>query len=457
MCIAGSRCCEGQERERVRGMDTKYIHSFIQLAEQMERGQKNIRYLDTTQKECIAALETEFGGCLLDAAREGYRLTETGYAVLEAMKEIRKKMAQTRQMVRACQGEEKDILIEVNITPAVFMQVKSAFQKVCPDIRMTMSDGRIFDHDQPLFRIISSPCLPEEQNYELLFQEDIGIEVYENHPLAKRKSVTLEELAGETFSILSQGSSMRKTLDWLCRKYRFIPRIMIETDSDLVCWQYMKKEGVVAFVPVLCEELYKPEEMKIIRIDQKDFCRYVLLVWEDRSLTPQEDKVRAFMVDYFQNITANSFRNSGRKQGRKRVFAQTFGYFDLYVDGSPVYFPSRKAKELLAFLINRRGGMVSMESAIDALWPEEPYDERVKRRYRNVIIALREVLHKYELEELVIFQRASTCLNRDMLDCDLYGLLKGEPEYQETFQGEYMNQYSWAEPDLAALVQWCGK
>lgn len=101
--------------------------------------------------------------------------------------------------------------------------------------------------------------------------------------------------------------------------------------------------------------------------------------------------------------------------------------------------------------------MVSMESAIDALWPEEPYDERVKRRYRNVIIALREVLHKYELEELVIFQRASTCLNRDMLDCDLYGLLKGEPEYQETFQGEYMNQYSWAEPDLAALVQWCGK
>ena len=66
-------------------------------------------------------------------------------------------------------------------------------------------------------------------------------------------------------------------------------------------------------------------------------------------------------------------------------------------------------------------------------------------------------LGKYELEELVIFQRASTCLNRDMLDCDLYGLLKGEPEYQETFQGEYMNQYSWAEPDLAALVQWCGK
>lgn len=439
-------------------MDTKYIHSFIQLAEQLEHTQGEDRPLDAAQKECIAALEAEFDGCLLDDTGNGYRLTETGYSVLEAMKEIRQKMDQIRQMVRTHQEAEKDILIEVNITPAVFMQVKSAFQKVYPDIHMTMSDGRIFDHDQPLFRIISSSCLPEEQNYELLFQEDIGLEVYEEHRLAKRKSVTLEELDGEKFSMLSQGSSMRKTLDQLCRKYHFIPRIMIETDSDLVCWQYMKKEGVVAFVPTLCEELYKPEEMKIIPIDQKDFCRYVLLVWgEDRILTPEENMVRAFMVDYFQNITARSFKNSGGRQERKRAFAQTFGYFDLYVDGSPVYFRSRKAKELLAFLINRRGGMVSMESVIDTLWPEEPYDERVKRRYRNVIIALREVLQKYELQDLVIFQRASTCLNRDMLDCDLYELLKGAPEYQEKFQGEYMNQYSWAEPDLAALLQWCGK
>ena len=35
-------------------------------------------------------------------------------------------------------------------------------------------------------------------------------------------------------------------------------------------------------------------------------------------------------------------------QRNKRIFARTFGHFDLYIDGSPVMFRSAKAKELLA-------------------------------------------------------------------------------------------------------------
>lgn len=48
-------------------------------------------------------------------------------------------------------------------------------------------------------------------------------------------------------------------------------------------------------------------------------------------------------------------------QRNKRIFARTFGHFDLYIDGSPVMFRSAKAKELLALLVDREGGTVTTD------------------------------------------------------------------------------------------------
>ena len=39
------------------------------------------------------------------------------------------------------------------------------------------------------------------------------------------------------------------------------------------------------------------------------------------------------------------------------IFIRTFGYFDVFVDGVPILFRSEKAKELLALLVDRRGGI----------------------------------------------------------------------------------------------------
>mgnify|MGYP003266795424 FL=1 len=73
------------------------------------------------------------------------------------------------------------------------------------------------------------------------------------------------------------------------------------------------------------------------------------------------------------------------KGQQKRIFIRTFGRFDVFIDQELVKFQNAKSKELLALCVDRMGGEVTMEEAIDKLWPEKDYDSRVKALYLSLI------------------------------------------------------------------------
>ena len=60
--------------------------------------------------------------------------------------------------------------------------------------------------------------------------------------------------------------------------------------------------------------------------------------------------------------TWNNGRNNadGRKVKNVDIFIKTFDGFDVYVNGKMVYFPSSKAKEMLAIMVEKRGSSVSL-------------------------------------------------------------------------------------------------
>lgn len=80
------------------------------------------------------------------------------------------------------------------------------------------------------------------------------------------------------------------------------------------------------------------------------------------------------------------------RRQRKRVYFRTFGRFDMFVDGEAVYFANTKAKELLALCVDRKGGSVTIEEAVDKLWEGRAYDNRVKNLYRKAVMYLRQLL-----------------------------------------------------------------
>lgn len=129
---------------------------------------------------------------------------------------------------------------------------------------------------------------------------------------------------------------------------------------------------------------------------------------------------------------------------KSRVQVRTFGEFDLLVDGKPVSFPRAKAKELLAYLIDRHGGTVTRAAAFAVLFEDELYT-RQRQKYMDVIVrSLKATLEGSGAGDILEMNRGGLRICPEKVDCDAYRFFSGDEETVKSYRGEYMSAYSWA-------------
>ena len=130
-----------------------------------------------------------------------------------------------------------------------------------------------------------------------------------------------------------------------------------------------------------------------------------------------------------------------------KLQVRCFGDFEVFWQDEPLSFSRRKTKELLAYLIDRRGVSCEAEQAIAILYEKIDPDEikRAKQNLRNLINDLKSTLQSIGMDDILI-RKGSTLANRpERIDCDYYRMLEGDMSAVNAFRGEYMEQYSWAE------------
>ena len=155
------------------------------------------------------------------------------------------------------------------------------------------------------------------------------------------------------------------------------------------------------------------------------------------------------LEDLKEEVAYAHSRNSQRPSGH--IVVQTFGNFEIFVDGETLVFHRQKAKELLAYLIDRGGRGVNRPGIFAALWEEGLYDYS-KQKYLDVIIrSLRETLKGAGIEDILEIKSGFLRVRTELLDCDLYRFLKNDPEAVNAYRGEYMEEYPWAIFNAASL------
>jgi two-component system LytT family response regulator len=70
---------------------------------------------------------------------------------------------------------------------------------------------------------------------------------------------------------------------------------------------------------------------------------------------------------------------------------------------------------------------------------------------QTLFYSLRKTLRGIGFEDLLIRTRNHTSIDVSKLHCDLYEFLKGSADAVNSYAGEYMNNYSWAELTNARL------
>ena len=124
---------------------------------------------------------------------------------------------------------------------------------------------------------------------------------------------------------------------------------------------------------------------------------------------------------------------------------KTFGNFEVFVDGQPLLFEREKAKEMLVYLVDRCGASVTTEQLAVVLWEDRPYDRILKNYVSTILGSLRKTLRKVGKEDILIKSRNHLSVNPEKIRCDAYDYEKGIMSAVNSFRGEYMVNYSWAE------------
>ena len=140
----------------------------------------------------------------------------------------------------------------------------------------------------------------------------------------------------------------------------------------------------------------------------------------------------------------HDWRKSAEMQ-KQHFWVKTFGNFEVFVDGQPLVFEREKAKEMLAYLIDRAGSSVTTEQLAVALWEDRVYDNTLKNYISTILGSLRKTLRQVGKEDILIKTRNQLSVNTEKIKCDAYDYEKGIVSAINSFRGEYMVNYSWAE------------
>ena len=126
------------------------------------------------------------------------------------------------------------------------------------------------------------------------------------------------------------------------------------------------------------------------------------------------------------------------------IAVRTFGKVEIFVNNKPVKFARSRSKELLAFLISRRGGQVSRNELHNVLYSDREYDRPVQKQLDVMIRSMRDTLTEYGISDILVMNRGLLSIRPELIDCDMYRLMDGDPVTVNSYRGEYMTGYSWA-------------
>ncbi len=145
-----------------------------------------------------------------------------------------------------------------------------------------------------------------------------------------------------------------------------------------------------------------------------------------------EDRLR----EQFENLL---YPTSDKNENK--FYAHTFGNFEFFCNDKPIHFPRAKAKELLAYLIDKKGAACTRSELLVNLF-EDSGAGRDSQYLSQVWAVLVRTLKEYGGENILVKSHNSYAVDPGQFGCDYYDYIKGDVKAINAYQGVYMANYS---------------
>ena len=130
----------------------------------------------------------------------------------------------------------------------------TSFHEVYPDIKIRLDEGSSLDMIHSLLDLKNEVAIiaKAEDNPDVCFipfsHEELVLILSPEHRLAKRKIVSVKDLADEPIIMKETGSGTRKIVSELFKKHRCVPDVLMETSNTEFIKQLVQRGDGVSFV-----------------------------------------------------------------------------------------------------------------------------------------------------------------------------------------------------------------
>jgi DNA-binding transcriptional LysR family regulator len=173
----------------------------------------------------IAVLEKDLGVRLLQRAGRGMALTAAGEVLSVEAAKVLTRMDAARQAVEEVKGLLRGRLrIGASTTPGIYIVPRAAarFAKAFPGVTLEVRVGNTLAIEEAVLRgdvhaaVVGGHLAARELLSEPLCDDELIVFSGPDHPLARKRSVTLEEVLQHPFAVREKGSATRDRFErWL--------------------------------------------------------------------------------------------------------------------------------------------------------------------------------------------------------------------------------------------------
>jgi DNA-binding transcriptional LysR family regulator len=301
-------------------MELRHLRYFIAAAEEEHFGRASDRLHVTRPavSQIIADLEGEISTQLFERLAHRVRLTAAGHSLLPQLQAV---MAQLNEAIaqakRVGEGKSGSLNIgygSLTLLHPLFRDVIKSFHETYPDVSLALFEMSTTDQPRALAeRKIHAgfmhfgpgrATLRKRRGEQGDGQDEtvldwhriqtggLGVAVANDHPLARRKSATLADLAGEGFVIVPNSSSSPGygPLYALCKKAGFEPRVVqevgtISTQLNLI------SVGMGVGLAVVGRNFLYPAGLTVIPLADVNYTTSFVFAWVKGQKDPSLDRM----------------------------------------------------------------------------------------------------------------------------------------------------------------------
>jgi DNA-binding transcriptional LysR family regulator len=222
-------------------MELRQIRYLLEVARRggFTRAAESLRVAQSAVSVAVRRLEQELGVKLIDRTKRGAAITSEGRSFVERAAAVERQVHDLELEMRELRGlarGEVSVGIPSMLATYAFPPILAAFRRRHPGLRLSVhADGahriqRRVAAGELDVGIVALQGIVESLVFRPLLRDEVVVCVRRGHPLSAKRSVRVEDLAGEPLLLFREGFLQRELLEEAFATRGLAPRVALETN-----------------------------------------------------------------------------------------------------------------------------------------------------------------------------------------------------------------------------------